>query len=85
MTSLKQQTQANKMLHQIEHDGIINKYDLMDVCGMSVNNYNAIAGWFKHRYQETNMVVEYDPKSKNWRWIGRADPKAIQKTMQIKN
>ena len=82
MTSQRQQSRANKMLHFIEKNGTIHKFDLMDLCGLSVGDYNQIAGWFKYRYQETSMVVEYDSKSKNWRWIGRTSKVLIQKAME---
>ena len=71
MTSQRQQTRANKMLTMIQKHGIINKFDLMDLCEMSVGDYNQIVGWFKHRYQDTNQMVEYDKASKNWKWIQR--------------
>ena len=71
MTSLKQQTKASEMLRLIRENSPINKYDLMDMARMSVNQYNAIAGWFRYRYEETNQQVEYDKQNKTWIWRGK--------------
>ncbi len=68
MTSKAQQTRANRMLAVIERDKIINKFDLMDLCGLSLANYNQLSAWFKHRYQDTLHMVEYDKDAKNWKW-----------------
>jgi len=85
MTSQRQQTRTNKMLHYIQENGSINKFDLMDLCGMSVGDYNQIASWFKYRYEETGHLVEYDKPGKSWRWIGRGESTEIEKAMQVKN
>jgi len=69
MTSQSQQTRANHLLNIIKKEKIINKFDLMDLAGISLSNYNQLSAWFKHRYIETLHMVEYDQRSKNWRWI----------------
>jgi len=84
MASQKQITRANRLLHQIQKSGTIHKYDLMDLCGMSVTDYNNIAGWFRYRYEETSQMVEYNPKTKSWRWIGRGNLKEIEEAMKPK-
>ena len=81
MTSQRQQTRANRLLHYIEKNGTIHKWDLIDLCGMSVTDYNNIASWFRYRYEETSQMVEYDSKAKTWRWIGRGNKNAIEKAM----
>ena len=72
------------MLNLIKEEGTINKFDLMDMCGMSVGDYNQIAAWFKHRFQETHTIVRYDKDSKNWSWIGHGDVHTIEKAMENK-
>ena len=68
MANKSQITRANRMLEIIKRDGSINKFDLMDICGLSLANYNQLAGWFTHRYQDTLQMVEYDKQSKRWIW-----------------
>lgn len=71
------------MLHFIEKNSPINKFDLMDLCGMSVGEYNQLSSWFKYRYEETGQIVEYSPKTKSWRWIGRGSINQINDAMKV--
>ena len=83
MASQRQVSRANHMLEMIKQNSPINKFDLMDSCQISLNEYNQMAAWFSHRYETTGQLVEYDRKSKSWRWIGRGEKTEIEKAMQV--
>lgn len=68
MATKTQVSLANRMLLRIKEAGRINKFDLMDVEGIGIASYNQIAGWFKHRFEDTLHQVEYDKKTKDWIW-----------------
>jgi len=59
----------NHMLSVIQKAGIINKFELQDLCGMSIFSYNQISAKFLHRYQDQLHQIEYDRKSKSFKWI----------------
>lgn len=82
MASKRQVTKANHMLEMIKTNGIINKFDMMDACGISLNEYNQLSAWFTRRYCEIGNLVEYDKKEKSWRWLGRGDQTQIEQAMQ---
>ena len=82
MASKRQVTKANNMLEMIKNNGPINKFDLMDACGISLNEYNQLSAWFTRRYSEIGHIVEYDRKEKSWRWLGKGDKTAIEEAMQ---
>lgn len=71
MTSKSEQTRMNRMFECIKKAGTegINKFDLQDLLGISVDTYNQISAKFLHRYQDQLHQIEYSRKSKRYRLI----------------
>jgi len=69
MTSKGEQTKFNHMLSCIKENKTIHKYELQDLCGLSVFSYNQLAGKFIHRYQNDLHQIEYDRRTMSFRWI----------------
>lgn len=63
MASKGQLKSATKFVQQIQKDGTINKFDLMDKLSISIPTYNQLKPYVEHRF---GHYVEYDRKSKNW-------------------
>ncbi len=68
MASKHDVSRANRILELIKKNGSIHRYDLQDLMGMSGSAFNNLMGWFRYRYETTLHQIEYDQKSKMFRW-----------------
>ena len=69
MTSKTQEALLRKMIGIIEREGVIHLFDLQDKVGISVSQFNQISAYFKHRYVDEFGWIEYDKKTKTFKWI----------------
>lgn len=73
MASKAQMALANRLLEAVKRAGTINKFDLMDKESVSIAQWNQISAWFKHRFIDGLNLLEYDKKTKNFKWLGKVE------------
>ena len=57
------------MVNIIKREGTISVFDLQNEAGISVSEFSQISACFKYRYGKKFGWIEYNKKTKTFKWI----------------